>query len=86
MTQRLRGADTLAADLDRGFSLPASWYTDPNILALERERIFRHTWQYVGQPWATTSPAPSVISRSWLCAAKAGSRPSSTCAGTGATR
>jgi phenylpropionate dioxygenase-like ring-hydroxylating dioxygenase large terminal subunit len=29
-------------------TLPWSWYTDPEVLRLERERIFRHTWQYVG--------------------------------------
>lgn len=39
----------LANDLDRGVSLPASWYTDPAILALEGDRIFRRTWQYVGR-------------------------------------
>jgi hypothetical protein len=27
-------ARRLAADLDRGLSLPASWYTDPTIAAL----------------------------------------------------
>jgi phenylpropionate dioxygenase-like ring-hydroxylating dioxygenase large terminal subunit len=41
--------DRLAADLDRGLSLPASWYYDPAIAALEQERIFRRTWQYVGR-------------------------------------
>jgi choline monooxygenase len=25
---------------------PASWYTDPEMLTLEREKIFRTTWQY----------------------------------------
>jgi phenylpropionate dioxygenase-like ring-hydroxylating dioxygenase large terminal subunit len=39
----------LARGLDRGFSLPASWYTDPAIVDLERERIFRHHWQYLGR-------------------------------------
>jgi choline monooxygenase len=39
----------LAADLDRGLSLPASWYTNPAIAALEQERIFRRAWQYVGR-------------------------------------
>jgi choline monooxygenase len=45
------GADDrgLEADLDRGVSLPASWYTDPAIAARERDRIFRHSWQYVGR-------------------------------------
>jgi choline monooxygenase len=40
---------SLASDLNHGFSLPASWYTDPAIALLERERIFRRTWQYIGR-------------------------------------
>jgi choline monooxygenase len=39
----------LAQDLERGLSLPASWYTDPEITAQERDRIFRRSWQYVGR-------------------------------------
>jgi phenylpropionate dioxygenase-like ring-hydroxylating dioxygenase large terminal subunit len=39
----------LADDLDRGISLPSSWYTDPAIVAREHERIFRRTWQYVAR-------------------------------------
>src|SRR3954462_13933244 len=39
----------LAADHDRGLSLPAAWFTDPAIAALEHDRIFRRTWQYVGR-------------------------------------
>jgi choline monooxygenase len=52
MTQPATGQPaitTLASDLDHGFSLPASWYTDPAIVDLERERIFGHHWQYVGR-------------------------------------
>jgi choline monooxygenase len=30
-------------------TLPWSWYTDPTVLALEQERIFRHAWQYVAR-------------------------------------
>src|ERR671926_967858 len=52
MTQRESGypemAD-LADDLDDGLSLPAYWYTDPQITDLERDRIFMRTWQYVGR-------------------------------------
>jgi len=48
VTQPTRAPGKLAEDLDRGLSLPASWYTDPAIVTLERERIFRHAWQYVG--------------------------------------
>jgi choline monooxygenase len=29
-------------------TLPWSWYTDPAVLQLERNRIFRRSWQYVG--------------------------------------
>jgi choline monooxygenase len=29
-------------------TLPYGWYSDPEILRRERERIFRPTWQYVG--------------------------------------
>jgi len=29
-------------------TLPWSWYTDPAVLRLEQERIFRRSWQYVG--------------------------------------
>ena len=29
-------------------TLPYSWYTDPEILRREQERIFRTSWQYVG--------------------------------------
>jgi phenylpropionate dioxygenase-like ring-hydroxylating dioxygenase large terminal subunit len=39
----------LASDLDHGFSLPSSWYSDQAIVDLERERIFGHHWQYVGR-------------------------------------
>jgi choline monooxygenase len=39
----------LADELERGFSLPASWYTDPAVATLERERVFRRAWQYVGR-------------------------------------
>jgi phenylpropionate dioxygenase-like ring-hydroxylating dioxygenase large terminal subunit len=29
-------------------TLPWSWYSDPDVLRREQERIFRHAWQYVG--------------------------------------
>ncbi len=37
------------SDLSEAFTLPASWYTDPRMLDLERERIFYKTWQPVGR-------------------------------------
>jgi phenylpropionate dioxygenase-like ring-hydroxylating dioxygenase large terminal subunit len=38
----------LRAELERGQTLPASWYSDPEVLRLEQERIFRRAWQYAG--------------------------------------
>jgi phenylpropionate dioxygenase-like ring-hydroxylating dioxygenase large terminal subunit len=32
--------------LEDGWTLPASWYSDPAVLALERERIFASAWTY----------------------------------------
>ena len=30
-------------------TVPWEWYTDPRVLLLEQERIFRRTWQYAGR-------------------------------------
>ncbi len=38
-------------------TLPWSWYTDPAVLELERERIFRRSWQYVGHAGDVPEPA-----------------------------
>lgn len=35
-------------DPTESFSLPAVFYTDPDILALEREKVFFQSWQFVG--------------------------------------
>jgi choline monooxygenase len=32
-----------------GWTLPAAWYADEGVSALERERIFATTWQYAGR-------------------------------------
>ncbi|MGH2858927.1 MAG: aromatic ring-hydroxylating oxygenase subunit alpha, partial [Solirubrobacteraceae bacterium] len=52
-------------------SIPWAWYSDPAILALERERIFARSWQYAGRvdelqgpgSWfaSATGPTPIVI-------------------------
>jgi hypothetical protein len=36
------------AQLERGRTLPAAWYSDLAVLRLEQERIFKRAWQYVG--------------------------------------
>lgn len=38
----------LAESLDRGYTLPATWYTDDTHFTREMNRIFRHCWQYAG--------------------------------------
>jgi choline monooxygenase len=35
--------------LTRGRTLPADWYTDPNLFEREQERIFALSWNYVGR-------------------------------------
>jgi choline monooxygenase len=37
-------------------TLPWTWYTDPAVLQLERERIFRRSWQYVGHTGDVPGP------------------------------
>jgi phenylpropionate dioxygenase-like ring-hydroxylating dioxygenase large terminal subunit len=41
-------------------TLPWSWYTDPSVLQLERERIFRRSWQYVGHEGDVPEPGSFV--------------------------
>ncbi|MBV8811630.1 MAG: Rieske 2Fe-2S domain-containing protein [Acidobacteriaceae bacterium] len=37
-------------------TIPATWYTDPQFLVSEKERIFWHTWQPVGHAAKVASP------------------------------
>jgi choline monooxygenase len=39
---------SLLASLEQGYTLPATWYTDPILFAREKARIFKQSWQYVG--------------------------------------
>ena len=36
---------------------PWSWYSDPAVLAAERERIFRAAWHYVGHTGRLPEPS-----------------------------
>ena len=39
----------LSARVERGETLPWSWYTDPACTDLETQRLFRRSWHYVGR-------------------------------------
>jgi phenylpropionate dioxygenase-like ring-hydroxylating dioxygenase large terminal subunit len=45
MTERLDAGKPVA----EGWTLPAAWYSDESVAALERERIFARAWQYAGR-------------------------------------
>jgi choline monooxygenase len=45
----------MASALERGNTLPARWYVDPEVFQAEKERIFHRTWQYVGHAGQVSS-------------------------------
>jgi len=49
-------AEELRESMARGATLPAEWYSDPAILRLEQERIFRRQWQYAGRADQVAEP------------------------------
>ena len=48
---------------EHSYTLPASWYTDPAIFALEKERIFYRNWWYAG-PAADVEETGSYLTAS----------------------
>ena len=44
------------ATLADGRTIPFDWYSDPAVLRLERDRIFRRTWQYAGRADQVAEP------------------------------
>ncbi|MBW3592715.1 MAG: Rieske (2Fe-2S) protein, partial [Actinobacteria bacterium] len=46
-----------------GYTLPASWYSDPDVLRREQERIFRRSWQYAGRAEELADPGDYVTCR-----------------------
>jgi len=47
----------------RARTLPWSWYTDPAVLQLEQERIFRRFWQYAGRTDEVAEPGSFSATR-----------------------
>ena len=83
----------LREQLERGLTLPASWYSDPEVLRLEQERIFGRTWQYAGSLTQLEEPGSYITCRAGatpiVVVRRPGGRPaagSSTSAATAATR
>lgn len=62
-TSSVTHSGDLGASLAEGWALPASWYTDPAVAALERERIFAHAWQYLGRAEAVERPGAYLAGR-----------------------
>jgi phenylpropionate dioxygenase-like ring-hydroxylating dioxygenase large terminal subunit len=54
---------TLSDSLAAGWTLPATWYSDPAIAALERERIFASTWHYIGRADSLGEPGGYIAGR-----------------------
>lgn len=50
--------------LDQGYTLPSEWYTQEEILRLEREAVFGRYWQFLG--WEGKLPAPGSYFTSTL--------------------
>src|SRR5579862_2895618 len=52
------------ADIARAWTLPARLYTDADIFATEKEKIFSRTWQVVGHASQVANPG-DYSQRSW---------------------
>lgn len=46
--------------LERAHTLPASWYTDPAVMAAERTHVFGNSWQCVGRSEQVARPGEFV--------------------------
>ncbi len=53
----------LGEAMERGSTLPGTWYTDPEVFAEERRRIFHKAWQYAGPAAAVAEPGDFVTYR-----------------------
>ncbi len=49
--------------IEEGWTLPAGWYADEEVWALERERIFATTWQYAGRAGQVDEPRGFFVTR-----------------------
>jgi choline monooxygenase len=56
----VEGYQEVATQLQAGLTLPASWYTDPKILDVEREALFHHTWHLAGHVSQLANPGDHI--------------------------
>ena len=52
--------------LERGVTLPFSWFADPGVFADEQSRIFGRYWQYVGVTQAVAEPGQFFTAKAGL--------------------
>ena len=48
-------------DIDGTFTLPARYYTDPDVFDAERHQVFGRTWQYVGDVGRVAEPGDYFV-------------------------
>jgi phenylpropionate dioxygenase-like ring-hydroxylating dioxygenase large terminal subunit len=53
----------LVEEIEQGWTLPAEWYSDPAIFRLERQRIFRRSWQWAGHLHELPEPGSFLTCR-----------------------
>jgi choline monooxygenase len=62
-TSVARQDDEVVRDLDASATLPYAWYSDADIFAAERERIFAGSWLYVGHAGRVSAPGDFFTTR-----------------------
>jgi phenylpropionate dioxygenase-like ring-hydroxylating dioxygenase large terminal subunit len=58
-----RAVTGLRSRLLEGETLPASWYSDPEVVRLEHDRIFNRFWQYAGPADQVAAPGSFLTCR-----------------------
>ena len=54
-------ADPLTDEPEASFTLPSTYYTDPGLFELEKEKIFYRSWQYVAPCQSFAAPGDYVV-------------------------
>ncbi len=58
------GLDEAGEALDNGWTLPARWYSDPEVAELEHEKIFARSWTLLCPEAKLASPGDHVVGQS----------------------